>query len=107
MFCSAIILGFLVVLFVLFPNILAYTLIEPAMAAILPGILEPGQLFIVHISHWHGVNLELLMTIGVIVIGTLFYLTMKKWSQSAFYRSEQDIFNYVYDNGCNRLITGS
>src|SRR5699024_2902544 len=32
---------------------------------------------------------------------------MKKWSQSAFYRSEQDIFNYVYDKGYNRLITGS
>ena len=107
MLISPIILGSLVVLFGLFPNILAYTLIEPAMAAILPGILEPGQLFNVHISHWHGVNLELLMTIGVIVIGTLFYLTMKKWSQSAFYRSEQDIFNYVYDNGYNRLITGS
>lgn len=107
MLISPIILGSLVVIFGLFPNILAYTLIEPAMGGILPGVLEPGQQFNVHISHWHGVNLELWMTIGVIVIGMFLFLTMKKWSQSAFYRSEQDIFNYVYDNGYEGLIKGS
>lgn len=107
MLISPIILGSLVVIFGLFPNILAYTLIEPAMGGILPGVLEPGQQFNVHISHWHGVNLELCMTIGVIVIGMFLFLTMKKWSQSAFYRSEQDIFNYVYDNGYEGLIKGS
>src|SRR5699024_10130328 len=107
MLISPIILGSLVVIFGLFPNILAYALIEPAMEAILPGILEPGQQFNIHISHWHGVNLESWMTIGVIVIGTFLFLTMKKWSQSAFYRSEKDIFNYVYDNGYEGLIKGS
>ena len=107
MLISPMILGSLVVLFGLFPNILAYTLIEPAMQAILPGIIEPGQQFNVSISHWHGFNLELWMTIGVIVIGTLLFLTMKKWSQSSFYRSEQDIFNHVYDSGYNGLIKGS
>src|SRR5699024_780678 len=101
---SPIILGLLVVVFGLFPNILAYTLIEPAMSSILPGIIETGQQFNVQISHWHGFNLELWMTIGVIVIGTILFLTMKKWSHSAFYRSEQDIFNYVYDNGYEGLI---
>src|SRR5690625_7441312 len=45
MLLSPIILGALVVIFGLFPNILANTLIEPAMSAILPGILEPGQFF--------------------------------------------------------------
>lgn len=107
MLISPIILGTLVVVFGLFPNILAYTLIEPAMSAILPGILEPGQFFNVHILHWHGFNLELWMTTGVIILGTLLFLTMKKWSQSAFYRSEQDIFNYVYDGGYDGLIKGS
>src|SRR5699024_2018434 len=107
MLISPIILGTLVVVFGLFPNILAYTLIEPAMSAILPGILEPGQFFNVHISHWHGFKLELWMTIGVIILGTILFLTMKKWSKSAFYRSEQDIFNYVYDGGYDGLIKGS
>src|SRR5699024_10664474 len=80
MLISPIILGLLVVVFGLFPNILAYTLIEPAMSSILPGIIETGQQFNVQISHWHGFNLELWMTIGVIAIGVFFYLTMKKWS---------------------------
>ncbi|MFD1445323.1 Na+/H+ antiporter subunit A [Oceanobacillus profundus] len=107
MLISPIILGSLVVIFGLFPNILAYTLIEPAMAAILPGILEPGEQFYVNIYHWHGFIPELWMTIGVIAIGTVLFLTMKKWSQSAFYQHEQDIFNHVYDSGYNGLIKGS
>ena len=86
MLISPMILALLVVLFGLFPNLLAYSLIEPAMAAILPGILDQGQHFHVHISHWHGFTLELWMTIGVIVFGTLIFISMKKWSKSSFYQ---------------------
>ncbi len=72
------ILAVLVVLFGLFPNLIAYSVIEPAMAAILPGILDQGQHFHVHISHWHGFNLELWMTVGVIVYWNIdFYLYEK------------------------------
>lgn len=107
MLLSPIILGSLVVLFGLFPNILAYTLIEPAMSAILPGIIEPGEKFNVHISHWHGFNLELWMTIGVIILGILLFLTMKNWSKFGFYKNERDAFNYVYDTGYDGLIKGA
>ena len=107
MLLSPIILGSLVVVFGLFPNILAYTLIEPAMSAILPGMMEPGQHFNVQISHWHGFNIELWMTIGVIILGGLLFFTMKKWSQSAFYRGERDIFNNGYDRGYEGLIKSS
>lgn len=107
MLISPIILGALVIIFGLFPNILAYSLIEPAMQAILPGIVESGEQFYVHIYHWHGFEPELWMTIGVIVLGTLLFLTMKKWTQSAFYRSERDIFNYAYDSGYDGLIKGA
>lgn len=107
MLISPVILGALVVIFGLFPNLLAYTLIEPAMSAILPGLIEPGQQFSVNISFWHGFNLELWMTIGVIVLGTILFLTMKKWSKSSFYQKERDIFNYVYDSGYDGLIKGS
>ena len=107
MLISPVILALLVVLFGLFPNILAYSVIEPAMSAILPGILDQGQHFHVHISHWHGFTLELWMTVGVIVFGTLIFISMKKWSKSAFYQGERDLFNRVYDNGYNGLIKGS
>lgn len=43
MLISPIILAVLVVVFGLFPNLLAYSIIEPAMAAIAPGILSPGE----------------------------------------------------------------
>ena len=107
MLISPVILALLVVLFGLFPNLIAYSLIEPAMSAILPGILDQGQHFHVHISHWHGFTLELLMTIGVIVFGTLIFISMKKWSKSPFYQRERDLFNSVYDNGYDGLIKGS
>ena len=107
MLISPMILAVLVVLFGLFPNLIAYSLIEPAMAAILPGILDQGQHFHVHISHWHGFNLELWMTVGVIVFGTLIFISMKKWSKSSFYQRERDIFNRAYDNGYDGLIKGS
>lgn len=107
MLLGPIVLIILVVLFGLFPNILAYNVIEPAMQAILPGILSAGERFAVHIAHWHGFGMELWMTLGVFAAGTLLYLTMSKWSQSRFYRSESDIFNYLYDNGYDGLIKGS
>lgn len=107
MLLSPLILAVLVIVIGLFPNVLAYTLIEPAMRAILPGILAPGEQFDVHIYHWHGFDLEVLMTIGVIVIGTLLFLTMKKWSKLKLYNSERELFNMPYDRGYDRLIKGS
>lgn len=107
MLFSPFVLGVLVIVFGLFPNVLSYSLIEPAMHGILAGILQPGEQFVVHIRHWHGFNMELLMTIGVIVVGIILFLTMKKWSQSAIYQKERDIFNYVYDSGYDGLIKGS
>ncbi|BAC13947.1 NADH dehydrogenase [Oceanobacillus iheyensis HTE831] len=107
MLISPVILGILVILFGLFPNVLAYSLIEPAMAGILPGILNPGEFFNVHITHWHGFIPELFMTIGVIVLGVILYLSMSKWQKTAFYLGERDIFNYAYDYGYDGLIKGS
>ena len=107
MLISPIILITLVIVFGLFPNILAYSIIEPAMQSILPEILSVGERFEVYITHWHGFNLELWMTLGVFLIGILLYRTMNQWSKLGFYRSEQDIFNYVYDQGYDGLIKGS
>ncbi|WP_212925041.1 Na+/H+ antiporter subunit A [Oceanobacillus sp. J11TS1] len=107
MLISPIILAALVIVFGLFPNLLAYSIIEPAMAAIAPGIISPGEVFDVHISHWHGFTPELFMTIGIIILGVLLFITFKKWENSAFYRGERDIFNSVYDSGYNGLIAGS
>lgn len=107
MLISPIILGSLVVIFGLFPNLLAYTLINPAMEAILPSLLTEGEVFHIDIYLWHGFNLELFMTIGVILCGTLIYLMMHKWSKMAFYLKERDPLNLVYDKGLDGVIKGS
>src|SRR5699024_6311945 len=78
-----------------------------AMSSILPGVIEPGEKFNVHISHWHGFNLALFMTAGVISIGVILLLTMKKWTRTTFYQKQQDMMNYVYDGGYDGLIKGS
>ncbi|WP_227934882.1 Na+/H+ antiporter subunit A [Alkalihalobacillus deserti] len=106
MLVSPIILGSLVIIFGLFPNLLAYTLIEPAMAAILPTLLGGDDVFKVHIYHWHGFNPELFMTIGVIVFGTILFLLMKKWAQTTIYLRERDPLNRVYDGTLSGLATG-
>lgn len=104
---SPIVLVIAVLTISFFPNILAYSIIEPAMMSILPGILSEGSNFYVDIYHWHGINLELMMTLGAVIIGTIIYVTMNKWSKLGIYQNEKDIMTTVYDNGYDALIKGS
>ncbi|WP_462420075.1 Na+/H+ antiporter subunit A [Salinicoccus sp. Marseille-QA3877] len=107
MLISPIVLVIAVLAISIFPNILAYSIIEPAMMSILPGILSEGTNFAVDIYHWHGINLELMMTIGVVIIGIIIYMTMDKWSKLGIYQKEQDVFTTIYDYGYDGLIKGS
>lgn len=79
MLISPAILALLVIVFGLFPNILSYSLIQPAAAAIIPSVLPEGEQFYVNIYFWHGVTPELLMTIGVIAVGIVLYKLLPKW----------------------------
>ncbi|TXC91251.1 Na+/H+ antiporter subunit A [Metabacillus litoralis] len=79
MLISPIILASLVIIFFFFPNILAYTIIEPAMASIIPALLGDEKHFHVHIYAWHGFTIELFMTIGVFALGVLGYFFLRKW----------------------------
>ncbi|MDV2683043.1 Na+/H+ antiporter subunit A [Alkalihalophilus lindianensis] len=104
---SPVILGSLVIVFGFFPNILAYTIIQPAMQAILPTLLGPGEVFDVDIYMWHGFNPELFMTMGVVALGIILFLLMKNWAKTAFYLKERDPLNWFYDNALSGVITGS
>lgn len=107
MLVSPVILGALVIVIGLFPNILSGSLIQPAMQGILPGLLRTGQEFSVHIAHWHGFNLELFMTIGVVLLGVFLYSQRGKWVASSFYQGERDILNKAYDGWYNGMISTS
>lgn len=99
MLIPPIILASLVVIFGIFPNLLSYTLIEPAMASVLPSLLAPDQQFYVNIYHWHGVTTELLMTIGVVAVGTILFLSLTKWSGVYNWFPKKLALNYFYDQG--------
>jgi len=69
------------------------------MRSILPTLLQPGEVFEVHIQAWHGFNAELIMTIGIVVMGTLLYKTYKKWSDIYYELPRKFDFNHLYDQG--------
>ncbi|MFP4974309.1 Na+/H+ antiporter subunit A [Paenibacillus sp. CN-4] len=113
-----VVLASLAIVFGLFPNLLSLSLIEPALAAIHPGVLSHGEHFEVHISFWHGWTAEIFMTLGVVVLGTLLYLGYRR--RGPMYRENPDriSLNRLYDwtlraggRGANRLtsvyMTGS
>lgn len=79
MLIPPVILVSLVIIFGLFPNLLSDSLISPAMASILPSLLNTGDQFIVHISFWHGFTIEVYMTLGVVLLGIVLYRTFPKW----------------------------
>lgn len=70
-------LAILVVLIFFFPNKVGHLLITPAMASIYP-IFKTTDL-VQSISAWHGFNTELLMTFGVVLVGSGLYLSFRYW----------------------------
>lgn len=107
MLISPVVLGSLVIIFGLFPNILSHNLISPAMASILPSLLSPGDMFDVHIYFWHGPNIELFMTIAVVILGILLYLTLPKWERTYDLLPEKLTLNKLYDKGLESIQSGS
>lgn len=97
MLVSPVILVSLVVIFGFFPNLLSKTLLEPVMASILPpDLIEKVS---VHIAMWHGWNVELFMTIAVIVIGSLILTMLYKWNQLYQLFPSNRLANRLYDSG--------
>ena len=90
-----------------FPNILSYSLIEPAMNSIYPTLLAGHEKFHVHISQWHGVTTELLMTAGIVVIGTIGYLSLNKWKGIYKLFPSKLTLNRLYDKLLTMMEKGS
>lgn len=107
MLISPIILASLVLIIFFFPNLLSQSIIAPAMASILPSLLETGKEFIVHIYFWHGFTIELFMTFGVIVLGVLLYLTKDKWKKVYGLFPEKLALNKAYDGILAGMQSGS
>lgn len=60
-----------------FPNVIGKYILSPAMAAVYPTLASSVEMT-PHVSPWHF-NTALLLTIGVIVVGILLYISLKFW----------------------------
>ncbi|MFJ8103628.1 Na+/H+ antiporter subunit A [Lysinibacillus sp. NPDC096212] len=99
MLFSPIILCVFVVGIFFFPNVLGHYILEPAMASIYPTFPSTSELT-PHIHAWHGINTELLMTFGVIIMGIILFKTLKSWKPLYRIFPQRYTFNTYY----NRMI---
>lgn len=90
------VLALLVVGIFFFPNIIGRYLLTPAMASVYPQLALKGDLG-QPIAAWHGVNTALMMTIGVIVVGVLLYLSRNYWRGVYRLFPASWSFNALYD----------
>ncbi|WP_018752081.1 Na+/H+ antiporter subunit A [Paenibacillus sanguinis] len=104
---APVILASLAVVFGLFPNLLSYSILEPAMASIHPGLLTAGERFEVSISMWHGWTPELFMTLGVILAGTMVYLAHQRFKPLHQPLLDKISLNWAFDNGLQFFHKGS
>uniref|UniRef100_UPI00403F23C6 Na+/H+ antiporter subunit A n=1 Tax=Paenibacillus sp. FSL K6-2441 TaxID=2954679 RepID=UPI00403F23C6 len=116
MLISPIVLGVLVILIFFFPNVLGKYILTPALNAVLPMMSVTA--YDLKISAWHGPNLELLMTVGVILFGLLLFRTAKRWVPAIRSFPQRLTLNHWFNQGLdgteklsrsltNRYMTGS
>lgn len=93
------VLAVCIILIFFFPNILGKYLLQPALLSMFPtGIDVPD----VSIQAWHGFNTELLMTIGILIVGVCLYLSYRYWQGIYKLFPEKWSFDAMYYT----LITG-
>jgi len=116
MLVPPVILASLVVLIFFFPNVLAKYILNPALVSVIPSMSLDQTA--VEIKAWHGWNMELFMTLGVVAAGLLLFLSIRKWNLAFRFYPEKLSLNYLYNAGLekmeqksvsmtNRYMTGS
>jgi len=99
MLISPAILASLVIVLFFFPNILSGSILEPALLAVLPTVSAD----VLHIQAWHGWNMELFMTIGVVLLGTLLFLGLSRWVRVFDYLPQTYTLNYAFNQGLSGM----
>lgn len=98
MLISPVILASLVVVLFFIPNVLADTFIKPAVMAIQPFLYSSPEQVDIDIAAWHGhLTTELLMTIGIIALGLILFLTLSKWQKMYSLFPSKLTLNNLYD----------
>lgn len=96
MLISPLILAILVVAIFFFPNLFSKYFLLPAWEGVLPSLAQAGELSI-KLSPWHGWTPELIMTLGVVGLGILMYLYIRKWYRIYNYYPQALTLNTIYN----------
>jgi len=104
MLISPAILAVLVIVIFFIPNLITDTFVKPAVTAIQPFLYNSPDEVDIHVAAWHGINTELLMTIGIIVIGLLLYFTLARWQKVYKVFPAKFSLNRLYDFVINVLF---
>lgn len=99
MLISPMILAAFVLILFFFPNMIASSILEPAVRTMLPQAFATGMEWNVHISAWHGFNTELLMTIGIVLLGTMLFRYVTKFLDIYDSIPLRFSVNQLYDGG--------
>lgn len=86
------ILGVLVIGLFFFPNLLSDYLLKPAVEV----LVEDGAALAPKIYAWHGFNTELFLTLGIITLGIVAYLLLRKWRPYYQYIPSNWTFNTLF-----------
>lgn len=111
MLVSPVFLATLVVGIFFIPNLIGKWLVKPAVIAIQPLLYTHPSDVDIHVSAWHGFeSVELWMTVAVVVVGLLLYITLSKWQKVYELQPQAMSLNALYDftmlvgeKGMNRL----
>lgn len=104
---SPAILAFLVLFIGIFPNVIAAPILEPAVKSIVPSLATNSD-FHIHIGLWHGITPALLMTVGIVILGIIFYKTHRYWKPFITTRVPKKLrIGKSYDKGMSYLEQGS
>lgn len=90
------VLSFFIIGIFFAPNMISTYILHPIMISIyepLAGTMDLTP----HISAWHGLNFEVLMTIGVIVFGILLYKLFDNWKKVYNLFPESRSFDALYN----------
>jgi multicomponent Na+:H+ antiporter subunit A len=105
------ILAVLVVAIFFVPNLVGKWIVKPAVLAIQPNLYTNPSDVDVTVAAWHGFGSpELWMTVGIIGIGLILFLTLARWQKLYAIQPEYLSLNALYDSlmvasekGTNRL----
>lgn len=101
----ALLSGLIIVIF-FFPNVISEALLHPTLASLYEPLANSAALT-PQITAWHGWNSELLMTIGIVIVGTILYLLFRYWSKVYTLFPERLSLDALYNGTLDRIEKSS